>query len=149
MKYIISYSLRKGKPNIDELRRLTGNPDLNRWQYRCYNLTRSITNPWRVKALRKLTGQDPQVKEFILRCKKTAGQVGLYMLYLRGSAHSTLVLGCSGGKHRSVAIAEMVAERLRAAEFDEITVIHRDLPRKEETNADIESGTVSSASQEA
>jgi UPF0042 nucleotide-binding protein len=44
-----------------------------------------------------------------------------------GKRYVTLAVGCTGGKHRSVAIAEQIAARLRGRE---VTVSHRDLGRE-------------------
>ena len=45
----------------------------------------------------------------------------------QGRSYLSIAFGCTGGRHRSVAIAEAVAERLRAQGFAP-TVSHRDLP---------------------
>ncbi len=45
-----------------------------------------------------------------------------------GKAYLTLAFGCTGGRHRSVVIAEAVAERLRARGVDP-TVVHRDVEK--------------------
>jgi UPF0042 nucleotide-binding protein len=46
-----------------------------------------------------------------------------------GKRYALLAVGCTGGKHRSVAMAEQLAARLRAAGTD-VTVTHRDLGRE-------------------
>jgi RNase adapter protein RapZ len=46
-----------------------------------------------------------------------------------GKRHATIAVGCTGGKHRSVAIAEELARRLGTAGMD-ASVVHRDLGRE-------------------
>ena len=99
---------------------------------------RFLPNPHWIPELRPHTGQHPEVRDYVL------GQVGakefldryheLLRLvgagYLReGKRYLTLAVGCTGGKHRSVAIAEDLARRL-AADGVQTKVIHRDLGRE-------------------
>jgi UPF0042 nucleotide-binding protein len=44
--------------------------------------------------------------------------------------HATIAIGCTGGKHRSVAVTEQLAERLRSTPHVAVTVKHRDLGRE-------------------
>ena len=98
---------------------------------------RFLPNPHWVDELRPLTGLDDPVKRYVL--DQPAAQEfldhldGLLALLLpayvaEGKSYLTLALGCTGGRHRSVAIAEAVAELLRARGF-EPTVLHRDVER--------------------
>jgi UPF0042 nucleotide-binding protein len=48
-----------------------------------------------------------------------------------GKAHLTIAIGCTGGRHRSVAIAEHLAERYRESDDVFIEVTHRDVERGE------------------
>ena len=97
---------------------------------------RFLANPHYESELRDLTGLDEPVIEYIAR----DGRLG--QLYERlhplldfllpqyvaeGKAHLVIAIGCTGGRHRSVAIAEQLAERYREQEDLDVTVTHRDL----------------------
>ena len=96
---------------------------------------RFLRNPHWVPELRPFTGQSPQVAAYVADDPAYAEALGriedlLLMLLPRyraeGKPYVTVAFGCTGGKHRSVHVAERVAERLRAAGFSP-TVVHRDL----------------------
>lgn len=84
---------------------------------------RFLANPYWNNELRPLTGLDEQVREFVYS-QTEAGEfldrlVSLLELLVpayrsEGKAYLTIAFGCTGGRHRSVAIAESVAERLGA-----------------------------------
>ena len=84
---------------------------------------RFLPNPHWVEELRPLTGLDAAVREHVLG-QPAAGEFlehleGLLDLLLpayvaEGKAYLTIAFGCTGGRHRSVVIAEAVAELLRA-----------------------------------
>ena len=96
---------------------------------------RFLPNPHWVEELRPLTGLDEPVRRYVLD-QDAAGEFldhldGLLALLLpayvaEGKAYLTLAFGCTGGRHRSVAIAEAVAELLRDRGV-EPTVVHRDV----------------------
>jgi UPF0042 nucleotide-binding protein len=99
---------------------------------------RFLPNPFWVPELRDLTGQDPDVaayvrdrpdaQEFLDRYVPVIETVGDG--YLReGKRFMTVAIGCTGGKHRSVAMSEEIARRLRASGLLADT-IHRDLGRE-------------------
>ena len=99
---------------------------------------RFLPNPFWVPELRDLTGQDPDVasyvrdrpdaQEFLDRYVPVIETVGDG--YLReGKRFMTVAIGCTGGKHRSVAMSEEIASRLRATGLLADT-IHRDLGRE-------------------
>ena len=96
---------------------------------------RFLPNPFWVPELRSHTGRETQVADFVLSQPGAQEFIdGVETLmdpviagYLRENRrYVTLAVGCTGGKHRSVAIAEAVAARLSS---DEVTtfVVHRDL----------------------
>jgi UPF0042 nucleotide-binding protein len=99
---------------------------------------RFLPNPFWVPELKALTGRDAPVAEFVLEqpgAEEFLDRVTLLMDtvmagYVReGRRYVTVGLGCTGGKHRSVAITETLAARLsneRAVGF----VVHRDLGRE-------------------
>jgi UPF0042 nucleotide-binding protein len=98
---------------------------------------RFLPNPNFVPAYKSLTGKDrrvaryvfafPQAKEFMNRVVKLL----LYLLphYIReGKSYLTIGFGCTGGRHRSVAIAQAVREKLTGSKY-EVKISHRDLGR--------------------
>jgi UPF0042 nucleotide-binding protein len=99
---------------------------------------RFLPNPHWVPELRTHTGQEEQVRDYVLS-QPGAGEFldryeGLVQLlsqgYLReGKRYALLAVGCTGGKHRSVAIAEELGRRLDADGL-EVVVQHRDLGRE-------------------
>lgn len=83
---------------------------------------RFLRNPHYDPALRPHTGRDPAVKAFIEADPRYAGfleRLNALIDFLlpayqaEGKSYLTIAFGCTGGKHRSVAVAEAVAERLR------------------------------------
>jgi RNase adapter protein RapZ len=99
---------------------------------------RFLPNPHWVPELRPLTGRDPAVRDYVL---SQAGAVPLLDAYSRvldligegylreGKRYATIAVGCTGGKHRSVTMAEELCERLEASGVD-AAVVHRDLGRE-------------------
>ena len=99
---------------------------------------RFLPNPYWVSELRHLTGKDQPVKDFVLsipQAKDFANQYcSLFATIARGYEHElkpyvTLAIGCTGGKHRSVAMAEEVSRQLREKGLS-VRTIHRDLGRE-------------------
>lgn len=99
---------------------------------------RFLTNPYWVTELRHLTGHDPEVRDFVLNLPGAHdfvdGYVKVIEPVLAKFSHElkpflTIAVGCTGGKHRSVAIAEEIARQLNAAGHTTRT-IHRDLGRE-------------------
>jgi UPF0042 nucleotide-binding protein len=99
---------------------------------------RFLPNPHWIPELRASTGQDAEVRSFVLGQADAEEFLDRYTDVLRllipgyrreGKRYLTLAVGCTGGKHRSVAIAEEFARRL-AAEGLTATARHRDLGRE-------------------
>jgi UPF0042 nucleotide-binding protein len=99
---------------------------------------RFLPNPRWIEALAPLTGQDERVREYVLSQLGAAEFLDSYLTALRvilagyerqGKQYVTLAIGCTGGKHRSVAMAEQIAERLEETGLG-IQVVHRDLGRE-------------------
>jgi UPF0042 nucleotide-binding protein len=99
---------------------------------------RFLPNPFWVPELRPLTGRDEPVAEFVMAqpgAKEFVEDVSHLMdsvvkgFIREGRRYVTLALGCTGGKHRSVAIGEQLAERLRSDTVDTF-LVHRDLGRE-------------------
>jgi UPF0042 nucleotide-binding protein len=98
---------------------------------------RYLPNPHFVKELRPKTGLDEAVSAFVLALPEaqelltdlTALLTKLLPRYEReGKAYLTIALGCTGGRHRSVALAEALVGRLREA--GDLVVDHRDMLRQ-------------------
>lgn len=96
---------------------------------------RHLPNPFFVPALRELSGHDRRVVEYLTSqpdVEETLRRFSdlldyLLPLYKReGKSYVTVGIGCTGGRHRSVMIANALARRLRRAGFD-AAAIHRDV----------------------
>jgi len=98
---------------------------------------RFLPNPHWVEDLRPLTGLDQPVRRYVLEQVETKAFLkSLYRLldqllpaYVKeGKSYLTVAFGCTGGRHRSVAIAEEVAKHLQKRGFAP-SVTHRDIER--------------------
>jgi UPF0042 nucleotide-binding protein len=98
---------------------------------------RFLPNPHWVDELRPLSGLDKPVRDFVLGEEATSvfldrvdDLVGTLLPAFvdEGKSYLTIALGCTGGRHRSVVLAEELATRLRARGAKP-TVIHRDIDR--------------------
>lgn len=96
---------------------------------------RFLPNPHYVDDLRPLTGHDARVAEYVARDGKLeAFYERLHALLdflvpeyvAEGKSHLTVAIGCTGGRHRSVAITEHLAARYRQREGLSVDVVHRD-----------------------
>ncbi len=106
---------------------------------------RFLPNPYWVDELREQNGRDDEVRDYVLGQPDAGRFVDLYLELVgvvstgyrrEGKRYMTISIGCTGGKHRSVAISEEIGARLRritddtgARSFD-VRVIHRDLGRE-------------------
>jgi RNase adapter protein RapZ len=97
---------------------------------------RFLPNPHWVPELRALTGQDAPVRDYVLGQPDAVAFLDAYTKVLavslagferEGKRFAVLAIGCTGGKHRSVAIAEQIAARLAG---HDVRVTHRDLGRE-------------------
>jgi UPF0042 nucleotide-binding protein len=95
---------------------------------------RFLPNPNFVPELKELTGLDKPVQDFVkgkeetaLFIKKLSGLFDFLLpLYVReGKTYLTIAVGCTGGRHRSVAVAEMLKKKFQAKGLD-ILIRHRD-----------------------
>ena len=98
---------------------------------------RFLPNPYFEESLRMRSGEDPGVSEYVLKNPRGAAFFErlrslldfLLPLYdAEGKAYLTVGIGCTGGRHRSVAISEALAEELRE-QGREVNVEHRDLEK--------------------
>jgi UPF0042 nucleotide-binding protein len=98
---------------------------------------RFLPNPHFVPEFRKKTGLDPKVAAYICSFPQTREfltRVLDLMLYLlphyvaEGKSYLTVAFGCTGGQHRSVMMAEEIANQLKRAGY-QVKALHRDMPR--------------------
>jgi UPF0042 nucleotide-binding protein len=99
---------------------------------------RFLPNPYFVEELKRLRGDDPKVAEYVLQWEETKEFLKriqdfirfLFPLYMRErKTHLTIAVGCTGGRHRSIVIANRVKEMLSdelAQKGVFLTVRHRD-----------------------
>jgi len=99
---------------------------------------RFLPNPHWVDELRRHTGQHPAVRDYVLGQPGAMDFLETYHRLLdvvidgyrrEGKRYMTVAIGCTGGKHRSVAIAEALANQLKDDQLT-IRVLHRDLGRE-------------------
>ncbi|MGZ4574656.1 MAG: RNase adapter RapZ [Mycobacteriaceae bacterium] len=100
---------------------------------------RFLPNPHWIPELRGHTGRDSEVRDYVLGQEGAEEFLDRYHELLRlmsagyrreGKRYLTLAVGCTGGKHRSVAIAEELAARIRDLDDVHVRVVHRDLGRE-------------------
>jgi UPF0042 nucleotide-binding protein len=100
---------------------------------------RFLPNPYWIPELRDFTGQDEAVRDYVLSQEGAEEFLDRYhdLLHLvnggyrrEGKRYLTVAVGCTGGKHRSVAISEELARRLRGEDGITVSVVHRDLGRE-------------------
>ena len=98
---------------------------------------RLVRNPFWLDDLRPLTGLDPRVRDYVLAdpasqelIRRATGLLDWVASQYteRGRRFLHVAIGCTGGRHRSVVLAEALAERLRGAGID-VTVRHRDVDK--------------------
>src|SRR6476646_8050436 len=98
---------------------------------------RFLPNPNYIPKFKKLTGRHPSVARYVRsfpQTKEFIERISELLIYLlphyiqEGKSYLTIAFGCTGGKHRSVMIAEDVAKRLRMAKY-RVKVEHRDSPK--------------------
>ncbi len=105
---------------------------------------RFLPNPFYIDDLKRLSGQNPQVTEFVFGSPVT----GSFLTHLKkfidfllpkyveeGKTHLNIAIGCTGGRHRSVAIGEALKTHLESREHT-VVVEHRDIDRGEFGGAD-------------
>jgi UPF0042 nucleotide-binding protein len=99
--------------------------------------TRFLPNPHWVDALRPLTGKDEPVRAYVLGQPETDAFLGqldellgllLPAFVKEGKSYLSIAVGCTGGRHRSVVIAEELAKRMAVRGFTP-RVSHRDIDR--------------------
>ena len=118
---VMSFGFRNGPPSSAEL---------------LFDL-RFLPNPYWEDGLREKTGEDPEVASFVLDSpegRELFDKLCDFVAYLlpnydrEGKAYLTIGLGCTGGQHRSVAVAKALGDVL-ASQGREVHIEHRDKPR--------------------
>ena len=98
---------------------------------------RFLPNPFYDPEMRTLTGLDKKVSDFVLEHPKTKEFLAAWYNLLdavmpgyiaEGKPQLSIAIGCTGGQHRSVAIAEATARYLERQQYH-VSISHRDLPR--------------------
>ena len=95
---------------------------------------RCLPNPYYVDSLKDLTGKNEAVKNYLLQFDETGKFLELVKKFLdfaipeflsnvRGQLH--VAIGCTGGRHRSVAVAEWLGEYC-ASKYEGVSIVHRD-----------------------
>ena len=100
---------------------------------------RFLPNPFWVPELRPHTGKDPDVRDYVLGQPGALEFIERYADALRpvlagyqreNKSHATIAIGCTGGKHRSVAVVERLADLIATQPGVAVNVKHRDLGRE-------------------
>lgn len=98
---------------------------------------RFLPNPHYDEVLRPLTGKEEKVQQYVLGSQVTHTFLESFINLLsfllpyyiqEGKSHLVVAIGCTGGQHRSVVLAEKVAEALRARQY-RVSLKHRDILR--------------------
>jgi UPF0042 nucleotide-binding protein len=97
---------------------------------------RFLPNPHFVPKLRPFSGLDPRVSGYVLRAPAAGRFLSLTSALLafllpqyikEGKTYLTVAIGCTGGRHRSVAIAEALGRRVKRVKGIQVRVRHRDV----------------------
>lgn len=103
---------------------------------------RFLPNPYYIKELKPLSGLDSEIKDFVFGYEVSREFIRRYINLLRfllphykqeGKRHITLSIGCTGGRHRSIAIAEALHQHLTAFGYRP-SIYHRDIARDKKGN---------------
>jgi len=99
---------------------------------------RFLPNPHYIDTLRPKTGVDPDVYDYVMKWPETQTfltklldmlQFLIPMYHKEGKSQIVIGIGCTGGKHRSVALAEYLGRRLGSSDTESVRVSHRDSER--------------------
>lgn len=112
---------------------------------------RFLANPYFVPSMKHRPGTDADVASFVLETEEAReflhhveGLLAFSIpLYAReGKAYLTVAIGCTGGRHRSVAVAEALSRRLEARAVPNVAVLHRDVGRGENAGSSRGDGAI-------
>ncbi len=110
---------------------------------------RFLPNPYFVEHLRELGGTDAAVADYVMKSPDAVEWLDRVAGLLRfclprfeqeGKSYLTVAVGCTGGRHRSVALAEALGRVLREAAASGLDVLHRDLGREASTAQSVRTG---------
>lgn len=105
---------------------------------------RFLPNPYYIPSMKKLTGKDEQVKEFVLKNKLTNIFFDkvldlldfLIPNYIKeGKTQLVIGIGCTGGRHRSVVIGDFIYQTLYSKQHS-VIIEHRDIAKDEKDDAE-------------
>ena len=100
---------------------------------------RFIPNPFWIEELRPFNGEDAEVEDYVLAQNGVADFIDGYLATLKpvlkgylseNKRYATIAIGCTGGKHRSVALVRAIAAQLEKLDEVTVSVKHRDLGRE-------------------
>ncbi len=98
---------------------------------------RHLPNPYFNKSLKDFNGENPKIIKFLEKYEEvteTISRFGSLLSYLlpfyqkEGKSYLTVGVGCTGGKHRSVMVANKLRNQLRKENFN-VSVVHRDMQK--------------------
>lgn len=101
---------------------------------------RFLPNPYYVKELREKTGNDQAVYDYVMNSEMTEEFYQQFIKMLRfvmpgyqkeGKSSVTIAIGCTGGQHRSVALANRIGKAIQ--EKYPVNITHRDMAKRKET----------------
>jgi UPF0042 nucleotide-binding protein len=100
---------------------------------------RFLPNPFWQESLRPYTGEDNAVSDFVLSQDGAQEFITNYLASLKpvlngylneNKRYATIAIGCTGGKHRSVAVSKVIAEALEKLDDVAVSIKHRDLGKE-------------------
>ncbi len=101
---------------------------------------RFLPNPFYIQELRSMSGINQPVADYVLQNPVTKDFLRIYLRLLRyllphyhqeGKKHISIAIGCTGGRHRSVAMVEYIGKKLAGSGYS-TSISHRDINRKKE-----------------
>lgn len=104
---LVSFGFRNGRPDAPRAAVIDVRPLIK-------------SNPYNIPHLKPLAGDSPELLAWFDKLPEFTRAYGRLLLRLAASKHATVYLGCSGGRHRSVALAHVIGRQLG------IPVEHRD-----------------------
>lgn len=102
---------------------------------------RFLPNPYYIPELRNLTGVNQAVADYVMDCQESQDFYEQFLKLLdlvipgykkEGKTTVTIAIGCTGGQHRSVALAEKIGHALEAQDYL-VHISHRDMNKRKET----------------
>jgi len=121
---IVTFGYKHGhfSPEIEQ-------PEFVQFRWLVCDVRRLLRNPYSYPELKKLSGLDPRIAAWIQECPQTKSIIDYIYTRILIYGCQFIAIGCSGGQHRSVVAANLIAERLRTDHSSSlaIEIIHRDL----------------------